>query len=542
MSLALASVTLSLASPAHAESPPPPPPVDFIRSYPATTPRLSTEQWVPRSGAVKVAIVTIQTADRTEGDTAAISIDAANNAVDAASTYWSGMSGGRLSLTISDRVIGFKTSARSDWNFDDILERVTKELGWVESPNNSLLVFMPRNDVVVYGQGGNLGAGWSGGPTSGRVLMPYPGPYTGPVVAHEYGHVFGLDHANSLQCTDGSADSTKTNGTLQNGNCYSRAYGNGTSLMGPSRAAFPTIDAYQYDYGSFGNGYEIQDAGTVLGAKSYQLTPWAGGGAGRAVKFRDPISNEVYYLEFRTPVGYDIATSVNGNRGVQILKASPSNPAASMIMMPDTRPYNGWFHPNLAWQAGTFTTATGTRVSIDYINSEAAGITIRPKSPYSSYFKHENSAVIYGKRPDGTFKSLSWGEYSELGTPAFVTLPAVLFVKNSWSTTIYSVDTTTKGKALSYADWTAYGQPVPVSSTLLAGTYFFNKFNDPTLYYSSPAGETTALASEWSAAGSPAITPPVSYVKYIWEPKIFASYSDCPATVASAVKDRKSVG
>ncbi len=519
----LASGTLPLAGPAYAETAPPPPPaVDFIRSAPAApAPGSVGAEWLPRAGNVTVSIVTIQTADRTAADTAAIDVSAAKNAIATASNYWNGMSGGRLSLTVTDTVTGFKTSARSDWNFDDILETVTKELGWKESPNTSLVVFMPRNDVVVYGQGGNLGAGWSGGATSGRVLMPYTGPYTNPVVAHEFGHVFGLDHANSIQCSDGSSDSVASNLRLANGNCYSRTYGNDTSLMGPTRAALPTIDSYQYDRGSFGNGTEIRDAGVVLGTRSFTLTPWAGTGDNRALKFTDPVSNEVYYLELRMPVGYDSITAVGGNQGVEILKADPSNPQASMILMPNTLPYNGWYHPNLAWQGGTFTTATGSTVTIDSITSSAARITIRPKSPYSSYFKYEGSPTIYGKRPDGSFKSLSWAEYSDLGTPAFATLPTVSFVKNSWSTTIYAVDSTGTGQALSYPDWTAYGQPAPVSSTLLPGTYFFNKFSDSTIYYFSPAGETTAAQWQWSAAGSPAIKPPVSYVKYTWEPTIF---------------------
>lgn len=512
----LASGTLAGAAPAFASDRPP---RDFIRSIQA--PMEATPQWLPRSGAVKVTLVTIQTADKTASDAAAIDVHAANNALAAASNYWSGMSGGRLSLSVASTVFGFKTSARSDWNFDDILATVTRELAWVQSANTSLVVFMPRKDVVVYGVGGNLGAGWSGGATSGRVLMPYTGTYTDPVLTHEFGHVFGLDHANSLQCNDGSGDSTESDGKLDNGNCYSREYGNDTSIMGPTQAALPTIDSYQYDVGSFGNGYEILDTGTAVSIKSYTLTPWAGTAAHRALKFTDPISHEVYYLELRMPIGYDSATAVGGNRGVEILKADPSNPAASMVIMPDTRPYNGWYNPNLAWQGGTFTTAAGTRVTIDYVNGTAAGVTIQGKSPYTSYFKFQSTSTVYGKRPDGTFQSVGWTEYSALGRPAVATIPDVRFVKNRWSSSIFSVDATGKGNALSFADWTAYGQPSPESSQLLPGTYFYQKFDDSSLYYSSPAGETTATTAEWNAAGSPAVRPPVAYVKYSWDSAVY---------------------
>ncbi len=510
------------------------PPRDFIRSTPSPT--QAAPQWLPRSGAVRVTLVTVQTADKTASDAASINLGAATSAISAASNYWSSISGGRLSLMVSITVTGFKTSAGSDWNFDDILATVTRELGWVESPNTALVVFMPRNDVMVYGSPGNLGAGWSGGATSGRVLMPYPGAYTNPVVAHEFGHVFGLDHANSLQCTDGSADSRETNGKLDNGNCYSREYGNDSSLMGPAQGSIPAIDSYQYDFGSFGNGNEIFDAGTAVGTKSYTLTPWAGMAANRALKFCDPISREVYYLELRMPVGYDTGTAVNGNRGVEILKADPSNPAASLIIMPNTRPYNGWYNPNLAWQGGTFTTVAGTRVNIDYINGGAAGITIQGQSPYASYFKFENASTVYGKHADGTFKALGWNEYSSLGTPAVATLPAVQFVKNSWSSSIYIVESSGKGKALNFADWTAYGQPTPELSQLLPRTHFYNKFNDSTLYYSSPGGEATVTLPEWKQAGSPPIALPVRYVKYPWESTIYKEEATVSGQSESAAK------
>jgi hypothetical protein len=521
--LGLLTTTLGLAGPAHAEETPPPPgPVDFIRTNPSSVePGVLTPEWMPRAGAVNVTLVTIQTADRSAADAAAINVNAAKNAIGASSSYWHGMSGGRLSLTVGNTITGFKTSARSDWNFDDILTTVTRELGWVERANTALVVFMPRNDVVVYGQGGNLGAGWSGGATSGRVLMPYPGTYTNTVVAHEFGHVFGLNHSNSLQCSDGSADSAVASGRLANRNCYSRHYGNGTSLMGPTRAAMPTIDSYHYDLGSYGNGYEIRDVGIATGSKSYQLTPWAGTAANRALKFTDPVSKEVYYLEFRMPVGYDSITAVNGNQGVEILKADPGDPAASLVIPPDTRPYSAWFHPNLARRSGTFTTAAGTQVTIDYISGGSAGVTIRAATPYTSYFKYENSSTIYGRRADGSFKALTWQEYSSFGMPAYATLPAVSFVKNSWSSTIYAVNSSGKGGALSFSDWTSYGQPAPVTSQLLAGTYFYSKFNDPALYYASPAGETTATQAQWSAAGSPAVTMPSRYVKYPWENTIY---------------------
>src|SRR5215207_3395121 len=93
--LGLMTSALGLAAPAHAETPPPPGPVDFIRSAPSSVePGILTPEWLPRAGALNVTLVTIQTADRTAADAAAINVSAAKNAINASSNYWGGMSGG----------------------------------------------------------------------------------------------------------------------------------------------------------------------------------------------------------------------------------------------------------------------------------------------------------------------------------------------------------------------------------------------------------------------------------------------------------------
>lgn len=346
----------------------------------------STAQGLARAGDMKFTLVTVKTADKSTLDVNLINLTAAQNSIAAASTYWKAMSNNRLSMSVSSVIKGFVSTARSNQNYDTILQTVTKELKWTAGPNKGLAVFIPRSDIVVGGIGGYYGAGWSSGPTSGRILMPFTNSVTNTVVTHEVGHTLGVDHSNSLQCSDGAPDAAETgNGYFADRSCSSREYGNTLSVMGATQTPRPAIDSYMWDYGSFGRGDEILDAGTPTGDRSFTLTPWAGTSARRAVKFADPMTGVRYYLELRQPVGFDANKALGGNEGVQMLRAD-SNPAASLALNPDTRPFAGWYNPFMAWAAGkSFTTYSGTQVSVDSESNGAAVVTIHP-SPLAGIF------------------------------------------------------------------------------------------------------------------------------------------------------------
>lgn len=334
-----------------------------------------------RAADIKVTLVTAKTRDKTDADVASIDVTKAKAAVTSAGDYWRTISDGKLTISLASLKLGFVTSASSGDNFDVILETITRELGWKADPGQALVVFIPRSDVVVYSVGGNLGAGWSSGATTGRIVMPLTSGFTSPVLAHEFGHVFGLQHANSLDCSSGRADTAVTAWAVGNSECYAREYGDGTDLMGVSQYAQPYLNAALYDYGSFGSGDEIRNLGTLQGSQTVTLLPWASNSAARAVKFQDPGSGETYYIQLRLPVGYDSATAVNGNKGVQILKAGPE-PGSSLLLPPSTLAFSGWYGSNLAWQrGGVFTTYAGVQIRVNDITSTSASVTVDSVSP-----------------------------------------------------------------------------------------------------------------------------------------------------------------
>ncbi|MEB7448529.1 hypothetical protein NGB80_11515, partial [Arthrobacter koreensis] len=331
-----------------------------------------------RAGNIKVTLVR----STVNGNGNLVNLTAARNSIYSANSYWRSMSDNRLSLSIASERVHYSASANANDDYATVMNKIAKELKWVDNPYTALVVFVPTADLKSGGYGGILGGGWTVGGTAGRILMPAPSSFTNNVVTHEVGHVLGLLHANSLQCTNGRSDvGAGSNGRWADGACSSREYGDTTDLMGSAQYNQPVINPYFWDAGNFGRGNEITDAGLAGLPRTFNLSPWGGTAANRAVKFTDPQSGDVYYLELRQPAGYDgyLQSGPSGNRGVKVVRADEANSWAinSLIIPPSTRPFAGYYNGNHAWQAGqTFTTHTGTTVKVNAVSSTSASITI----------------------------------------------------------------------------------------------------------------------------------------------------------------------
>ncbi|MDN4611059.1 hypothetical protein [Arthrobacter burdickii] len=333
----------------------------------------------PRSGDFKVTLVTVQLAGKTKADTDAINMTAARNSITKTSAYWNTASAGQISMT---KVNEYRhvSAARITDSYGTIMATVTKELNWQYRPYEALVIFVPHADLNYNGSWGILGGGFTDSDTSGRIIMPYPSALTNNVVTHEFGHVLGLHHANSLACTNGRSDVPRSGGSWADPACWSSEYGDTSDLMGFAQVSSPRINAFLWEYGGFGTAGDVQNVGKLTDSRQVILRPWAGTSSNRAAKFTDPVSGEVYYLELRAPVGDDAQTAVNGNRGVKITKQDILGWSgnASIVLTPNSG-ISGWGNTSLAWQAGqTFTTHSGTKIRIDYVNNTDARVTIDP--------------------------------------------------------------------------------------------------------------------------------------------------------------------
>ncbi|WP_427018447.1 zinc-dependent metalloprotease family protein [Pseudarthrobacter sp. P1] len=363
--------------------------------------------------AIAVTVVTVQLADNSPADTAGISLAAVKTGVDTASTYWKSMSNNRISMTVAKTVTGFKSAATTYQNYNDIMNKVATEYGWVQKPGTVLMVVVANSDLYWGGSGGILGATWSNGTGDGLMLMPAPSTLTNNVTTHEFGHVLGLLHADALECTDGRADvGINSAGNWSTSACSSREYGDTTDLMGFAQYNLPVINSYFWDMGNFGRGDEVFDAGTAKSGQTFTLRAWGGTAANRAVKITDAGSGETYYFELRVPVGYDKSIAVDGNRGVKIVKADLAKPWAlfSLRLAPSTLPFSGYYNPNQAWQAGqTFVSHTGMTVQINNISNTDASITVTASSGAKSIAEKATATSALGSATSGVVCGLAKG-------------------------------------------------------------------------------------------------------------------------------------
>ncbi|MHA7220011.1 hypothetical protein ACX80L_14140 [Arthrobacter sp. MDT1-48-3] len=367
----------------------------------------------PRSGDFKVTLVTVQLSGKTVADTDAINMTAARNSITSANAYWNSASAGRLSMTkVSE--YRHKSAARITDSYGTIMATVTRELNWQYRPYESLVIFVPHADLNYNGSWGILGGGFTDSSTSGRVIMPYPSALTNNVVTHEFGHVLGLHHANSLACPGGRLDAERTGSFWGDSGCWSSEYSDMSDMMGYAQVSSPMINAFLWEYGGFGSGSEIRNIGTPSERKQYTLKPWSGSETQRALKFVDPKSKEVYYLELRVPLGYDRTSAVGGNQGVKITKQDVLGWAgnASVVLTPNSGLY-GYSNRALTWKAGqTFTTHTGTRVEITSMSvptndpgAASAVVTITPPNSTPSPAAAAISAVVASSSGLGEVRS-----------------------------------------------------------------------------------------------------------------------------------------
>ena len=351
---------------------------DFVR--PEVPPRDIESEYTyvdqPLAGTIKTTLVTVKLADKTVEETnAAVPMAAAQASLSAASAYWSTQTAGRVNMSLIKTATALPSAARSTQSPNEIVDIVSRELGWTQTSYTALVMYIPGS----YLTNGAAGMAFSNGSVGGRIIMPQNSRLSTPVLTHEFGHTLGLDHANSLQCGSGISDvGPGPYGGFADSSCSIKTYGDNLDVMGISHYDFmPAIGAPFWEMGRFGNGNEIVDAGTVTSTKSLTLRPWAGTAAARAAKFTDPKSGEVYYLELRAPVGYDVGKAVGGNRGVKISQQGSGN--SSILLPPSTFPISGNYSSTQAWQAGsTFRTHAGTQVIVESVSDTAALVTLRP--------------------------------------------------------------------------------------------------------------------------------------------------------------------
>jgi hypothetical protein len=261
---------------------------------------------------VSVVSATPQTSDDINaGPTQA----AAQSLVAQLSSYWSTQSGGAVTLALA----GFETRSLGESSCNPNAALSAEEIGafggmfangaW-KGTHQHLLVLSAESCgaasfATVGGKGGEI---FSGNGIDASMGVPY--------LLHEFGHNLGFEHADASICTNtASYDGTAADFSFTSIVCPTREYDDYFDIMGYTvKNATPNLSSPQRILAGWMTNYATITSSTPSTTKT--LTALGGSGGTQALKIIDPVSGDVYYVEYRANSGLD-ATSAEFNYGLQ---------------------------------------------------------------------------------------------------------------------------------------------------------------------------------------------------------------------------------
>ncbi len=206
---------------------------------------------------------------------------------------------------------------------------------------------------------------------------------------HEYGHAFGLGHANSLDCINPNADDPSFRRVSISNNCAYHEYGDPYDVMGK----WVTTGAYHYSNGhldqlDFIPGGDIKN---VISSGVYTLLPVESSGGGthslRIPFFIDNISDHKkyngYYLEYRQPYGWDKVKDTDlVSNGISVRLATKIPPFGGGSNLIDTTPKTATYLDSPLAVGKTFTDENmGVIIKTLAVNKTSAQVQITLQKP-----------------------------------------------------------------------------------------------------------------------------------------------------------------
>lgn len=189
------------------------------------------------------------------------------------------------------------------------------------------------------------------------------------IVGHELGHNFGLYHSRSMDCGSTSIGS----------NCTTSEYGDLFDLMGGANSAhFNVFQKERLGWVSTGSNPPIT---TVTTSGTYWLDSYAAGTLSpkglKILKSTDPQTGMKtwYYIERRTPFGFD--SFVSGNQNIMngvIVRTGSEASGQNTYLLDMTPATTSWYDPALT--VGQSFTDTDARVTITTLSADASGALV----------------------------------------------------------------------------------------------------------------------------------------------------------------------
>lgn len=255
--------------------------------------------------------------------------------------FWSGQSGGNLTLDATAYSSSWVTTTAGCDRPAALLDEVVARTSFVPGPYEYLLVYIPRAPAgpqaadpfpaCAYGYG-EVPANPN---TDGGGRMYVRDTATSDI-AHQLGHTFGLGHSSALRC-----DSSVIGGH----DCGVATYGDGYDLMGLPGGPVGSLSAPQAARLRLMTTTTTDLQGSH-GTYVLPLTPMSGSDGNRAIRL-GASDGHVYWLEYRSATGRDAWLSnaaINTQHlqpGVQ-LRVEDSGEDTSLLLDPTPSPRSGW--------------------------------------------------------------------------------------------------------------------------------------------------------------------------------------------------------